>query len=109
MVDIVFPERLDVPLIAPVVDGGFSVAGDFGNLLRSQHIGIVGEHLAVFQIGNHILLFDFAATCFPVRVLAGDFPALEMPPNDSICTVRCLTAEIRSSLVRMSDTCFFRL
>lgn len=116
MVDIVFPERLDVPLIAPVVDGGFSVAGDFGNYLCGQHIGIAGEqlgiiqpqmlphdwgnlflhldsiiafvparrggvafgeHLAVFQIGNHILLFDFVAACFPARVLAGDFPALE--------------------------------
>lgn len=116
VVDIVFPERLDVPLIAPVVDGGFSVASDFGNYLRSQHIGIAreqlsiiqpqmllydwgnlflhlnsvialvparrggvafGEHLAVFQIGNHILLFDFVAACFPARVLAGDFPTLE--------------------------------
>ena len=37
VVDIVFPERLDVPLVAPVVDGGFSVAGDFGNYLRGQH------------------------------------------------------------------------
>ena len=36
-----------------------------------------GEHLAVFQIGNHILLFDFVAACFPARVLAGNFPALE--------------------------------
>ena len=36
-----------------------------------------GEHLAVFQIGNHILLFDFVAAGFPARVLAGDFPALE--------------------------------
>ena len=43
VVDIVFPERLDVPLIAPVVDGSFSVAGDFGNSLCSQHVGIVGE------------------------------------------------------------------
>lgn len=116
VVDIVFPERLDVPLIAPVVDGGFSVAGDFGNLLRSQHVGIAGEqlgiiqpqmllydwgnlflhldsiialvpacrggiafreHLAVFQIGNDIFLFDFVAACFPARVLAGDFPTLE--------------------------------
>ena len=116
MVDVVFPERLDVPLIAPVVDGSFSVTGDFGNLLRSQHVGIVGEqlgiiqlqmlpynwgnlflhldsiiafvparrggvafgeHLAVFQIGNDILLFDFVAACFPARVLAGNFPALE--------------------------------
>lgn len=105
-----------MPLIAPVVDGGFSIAGDFGNHLRSQYIGIVGEqfgiiqaqmlshdfgnlflhldgiitlvparrsgvafgeHLAVFQIGNHILLFDFVAAGFPPRVLAGDFPALE--------------------------------
>ena len=116
MVDIVFPKRLDVPLIAPVVDGGFSVSGDFGNRLRSQHVGIVGEqigiiqlqmlpynwgnlflhlnsvialvpthrggvafgeHLAVFQIGNHILFLDFVAASFPARVLAGDFPALE--------------------------------
>ena len=36
-----------------------------------------GEHLAVFQIGNRILLFDFVAAGFPARVLAGDFPALE--------------------------------
>ena len=35
------------------------------------------EHLAVFQIGNHIFLFDFVAAGFPARVLAGDFPALE--------------------------------
>ena len=35
------------------------------------------EDLAVFQIGNDILLFDFVAACFPARVLAGDFPALE--------------------------------
>ena len=116
VVNIVFPERLDVPLIAPVVDGGFSVSGDFGNRLRSQHVGIVGEqigiiqlqmlpynwgnlflhldsiiafvparrsgvafreHLAVFQIGNHILFLDFVAAGFPARVLAGDFPALE--------------------------------
>lgn len=116
VVDIVFPERLDVPLIAPVVDGGFSVAGDFGNYLCGQHVGIAGEqlgiiqpqmfphdwgnlffhldsiiafiparrggvafgeHLAVFQIGNHILLFDFVAACFPACVFAGDFPALE--------------------------------
>ena len=116
VVDIVFPERLDVPLIAPVVDGSFSVAGDFGNSLCSQHVGIVaeqlgiiktqmlphdwgnlflyldgiiafvpacrggvafGEHLAVFQIGNHILFLDFVAAGFPARVLAGDFPALE--------------------------------
>ena len=115
-VDIVFPKRLDVPLIAPIVDGSFSVAGDFGDRLRGQHIGIAGEqlgivqlqmlqhdlgnlflhldsiitfvparrsgvafseHLAVFQIGNDILLFDFVAAGFPARVLAGDFPALE--------------------------------
>ena len=43
MVDIVFPERLDVPLIAPVVDGGFSVAGDFGNRLGGQYIGIAAR------------------------------------------------------------------
>ena len=36
-----------------------------------------GEHLAVFQIGNHILLFYFVAAGFPARVLAGDFPTLE--------------------------------
>ena len=116
VVDIVFPERLDVPLIAPVVDGGFSVAGDFGDRLGGQYIGIVGEqigiiqlqmlphdwgnlflhpdsiipfvparrggvafgeHLAVFQIGNDIFLFDFVAAGFPARVLAGDFSALE--------------------------------
>ncbi len=116
MVDIVFSERLDVPLIAPVVDSGFSVAGDFGDHLGGQYIGIAGEqlgiiqpqmllhdwgnlflhldsiitfvparrggvafgeHLAVFQIGNDILLFDFVAASFPARVLAGDFPALE--------------------------------
>ena len=116
VVDVVFPERLDVPLIAPVVDGGFSVADDFGNRLCGQHIGIAreqlgiiqtqmlphdwgylflhldsiiafvparrggvafGEHLAVFQIGNDIRLFDFVAAGFPARVLAGDFPALE--------------------------------
>ena len=116
VVDVVFPERLDVPLIAPVVDSGFSVAGDFGNRLGGQHIGTVGEqlsiiqlqmfpndwgnlflhlnsiitlvparrggvafreHLAVFQVGNRILLFDFVAAGFPARVLAGDFPALE--------------------------------
>lgn len=47
VVDIVFPERLDVPLIAPVIDGGFSVAGDFGNRLGGQHIGIVGEQLGI--------------------------------------------------------------
>ena len=35
------------------------------------------EHLAVFQIGNHICLFDFVAAGFPARVLAGDFPTLE--------------------------------
>lgn len=35
------------------------------------------EHLAVFQIGNHIFLFDFVAAGFPARVLAGDFPTLE--------------------------------
>ena len=116
MVDIVFSERLDVPLIAPVVDSGFSVAGDFGDHLGGQYIGIAGEqlgiiqpqmllhdwgnlflhldsiitfvparrggvafgeHLAVFQIGNHILFLDFVAASFPARVLAGDFPALE--------------------------------
>ena len=43
VVDIVFPERLDVPLIAPVVDGGFSVAGDFGNRLGGQYIGIAAR------------------------------------------------------------------
>ena len=36
-----------------------------------------GEYLAVFQIGNHIRLFDFVTAGFPARVLAGDFPALE--------------------------------
>ena len=116
MVDIVFSERLDVPLIAPVVDSGFSVAGDFGDHLGGQYIGIAGEqlgiiqpqmlphdwgnlflhpdsiipfvparrggvafgeHLAVFQIGNDIFLFDFVAAGFPARVLAGDFSALE--------------------------------
>ena len=116
MVDIVFPERLDVSLIAPVVDCSFSVAGDVGNRLGGQHIGIAGEqlgivqpqmllhdwgnlflyldgiiafvpacrggvafgeHLAVFQIGNHILFLDFIAACFPARILAGDFPAWE--------------------------------
>lgn len=108
VVDIVFPERLDVSLIAPVVDGGFSVAGNFGNRLGGQHIGIAekqlgimqpqmlqhdfgnlflhldsiitlvpacrggvafGEHLAVFQIGNDIRLFDFVAARFPTRFL----------------------------------------
>ena len=28
MVDIVFPERLDVPLLAPVVDGGLAVTDE---------------------------------------------------------------------------------
>ena len=61
---------------------------DFGNLflhldniiafVPARRGGVAfGEHLAVFQIGNHILLFDFVAACFPARVLAGDFPALE--------------------------------
>ena len=116
VVDVVFPKRLDVPLIAPVIDSGFSVAGDFGNRLRGQHIGIAGEqlgiiqpqmlqhdfrnlllhlhgiialvparrggiafgeHLAVFQISDDVLLLDFVAASFPARVLAGDFPALE--------------------------------
>ena len=35
------------------------------------------KHLAVFQLGNDIRLFDFVAACFPARVLAGDFPTLE--------------------------------
>lgn len=103
-------------LIAPVVDDGFSVTGDFGNRLGGQYIGISGEQigiiqtqmlphdwgnlflhlnsiiafvpacrggiafgkdLAVFQIGNHIRLFDFVAAGFPARVLAGNFPTLE--------------------------------
>ena len=49
VVDIVFPERLDVSLIAPVVDCSFSVAGDVGNRLGGQHIGIVGEQLSIIQ------------------------------------------------------------
>ena len=116
VVDIVFPKRPDVPLIAPVIDSGFSVAGDFGNRLRGQHIGIAGEqlgiiqpqmlqhdfgnlllhlhgiiafvparrggiafgeHFAVFQISDDVLLLDFVASCFLTRVLAGDLPALE--------------------------------
>lgn len=57
VVDVVFPERLDVPLIAPVVDGGFSVAGDFGNYLRGQHVGIAGEQLSIIQ--PQMLLYDW--------------------------------------------------
>ena len=126
MVDVVFPERLDVPLIAPVVDSGFSVAGEFGNRLRSQHIETAGkqfgiiqtqmlphdwgnlflhldsiivfvptcrsgvafrEHLAVFQIGNYILPFDFVAAGFSARVLAGDFPALKQVQSGGFADV----------------------
>ena len=70
MVDIVFPERLDVPLIAPVVDGSFSVAGDFGNSLCSQHVGIVAEQLGIIKTqmlphdwGNLFLYTDFEKAC----------------------------------------------
>ena len=105
-----------MPLIAPVVDGGFSVAGDFGDLLRSQHIGITGEqlgiiqtqmlshdwgnlflhldsiiafvparrsgvafreHLAVFQLGTDIFLFDLIAACLLACVITGDLSALQ--------------------------------
>lgn len=57
MVGIVFPERLDVSLVAPVVDGGFSVACNFGNCLRSQHVGIVREQLDIIQ--PQMLQHDF--------------------------------------------------
>ena len=57
MVDIVFSERLDVPLIAPVVDSGFSVAGDFGDHLGGQYIGIAGEQLCIIQ--PQMLQHDF--------------------------------------------------
>lgn len=39
VVDIVFPKRLNVSLIAPVVDSGFSVADNFGNRLHGQQSG----------------------------------------------------------------------
>ena len=40
-----------------VVDSGFSVAGDFGNRLCGQHIGIAGEQLGIIQ--PQMLLYDW--------------------------------------------------
>ena len=64
VVNIVFPKRLDVPLIAPVVDSGFSVAGDFGNRLGGQHIGTVGEQLSIIQLSARLQAYyqSYSAT-----------------------------------------------
>ncbi|HIT52904.1 MAG TPA: hypothetical protein IAD07_03070 [Candidatus Fimivicinus intestinavium] len=47
VVDIVFPERLDVPLAVSVVNESLAVAGDLGKRLRGQHIWIAGQHLGI--------------------------------------------------------------
>ena len=46
-----------------------------------------GEHLAVFQIGNHILFLDFVAAGFPACILAGDFPALKQVQSGGFADV----------------------
>lgn len=111
-----FAERFKLPTVAPIIYGGFGVAGQGDNLLHGNDILILAEQFGVIvvhlpenifwqflrelrhivtavpsprcgiefridgsllKVRPDILFLDFVAACFPARVLAGDFTALE--------------------------------
>ena len=52
-----FAERFKLPTVAPIIDGGFGVAGQCDNLLHGHDILILAEQLGVIVVHllEHIL------------------------------------------------------
>ena len=111
-----FAERFKLPTVAPIIYGGFGVAGQSDNILHGNDILILDEQFGVIvvhlpeyilgqffgelrhivtavpsprcgikfgidgsflKVGPHILFFDFIASCFLARPLAGHLAAFE--------------------------------
>lgn len=85
-----FAERFKLPTVAPIIDGGFGVAGQGDNILHGHDILIFAEQFGVIvvHLPKHILGQFFGKLCHIMTAVPSPGCGIEFRVNGSLLKVR---------------------